>query len=171
MFKTASINQSINMTHIYQFRYILFFNSAFSTTQSGIKTSIGFTVKDTQVVLNINNIRAIYRSPSCASSIFTIKVEKENTHMDFVTASLTTPDAMTLMAEVAMFSRNCPGTLSEKLLATLNAYLQSDYLSGQLPNVYGLIFSTRKNNYEAVITCYLNSPYICKIDVSLQVSG
>jgi hypothetical protein len=139
-------------------------------TQQAIHTSISFTVKDTKPVANVNDLRYIYRTPSCADTHITIKVQREDTHMDFVQAHFTTEDPNQIMVELKSFRNNCAGTLSAELLTMVQGYIQSHFLTEAKPAVYGLVYAIKKNMFEVTIKCSLSSPYICDVTVSKNIS-
>lgn len=119
---------------------------------------------------NENDIRAIYRTPSCTGSNFNVKVLREDTHMDFVQAVYTVSDPNQILPELMRFRSNCPGTLSAQLLTMIKSYLESHFLTETKPPVYGLIYSLKKKVYEVVIKCSLISPFVCDVNVSKNIS-
>ncbi|XP_045207433.2 deoxyribonuclease-1-like isoform X2 [Mercenaria mercenaria] len=139
-------------------------------TQQAIHTSISFTVKDTKPVNSISNIRYIYRTPSCADKHLSIKVQREDTHMDFVQAHFTTADSTQVMVELKSFRSSCTGTLSAELLSMVQSYMQSHFLRDTKPDVYGLMYSIKKNVYDVTIKCSLLIPYVCEVTVSKNIS-
>ena len=138
--------------------------------QQHLETSTSFIVKDLSEVSSINAIRRIYRKPSCAPSQFTIKLQMEDTHMDFVTATVTDLNADGIMSELKAFYLNCNSVLSLNLLGMVDGYMESDYLSKSVPQVYGLV-KTHKHTYGLTIKCWLVSPNVCEAEVRYKISG
>ena len=71
--------------------------------QQHLESKTSFIVKDTESVSNINNIRSIYRKPSCVPNGFVAKLQREDTHMDFVTATVTSLTANDVMTKLMAF--------------------------------------------------------------------
>ncbi|XP_052806744.1 deoxyribonuclease-1-like [Mya arenaria] len=140
-------------------------------TQQGLRTSISFTVVDSHPVANVNDIRSIYHTPSCASSVFTTKLQMEASHMDFVTAHTTVSDDKYIMSNLMAFRSSCPGTISAELLSMTDGYLKSAFITHAPPDVYGLIYSVRKEIFDILIKCSLQPPYTCELTISKQLSG
>lgn len=145
--------------------------SANIQTQQHLKTSISFTVVDASPVANVNDIRNIYRNQSCAGPSFTTKVQMEDSHMDFVTANCSTSDVNYIITKLNSFRTSCSGTISPELLSMADGYLQSEFLTHAPPDVYGLVYATRKAMYDILIKCYLQPPYTCQLTISKQLSG
>lgn len=140
-------------------------------TQQNIQTSISFTVRDVQPVIDINDIRNIYRDPSCAGANFKVNLEMEQTHMEYVSARVITQTADQVKDVLNNLRLSCPGTLSRQILSVIDGYIASGFLSTSLPNVYGLVFSQDRTVFDTVVKCHLQVPYICEVSVTKQLSG
>lgn len=138
--------------------------------QQQLATKTSFTVKDNVDVADINNIRQMYRQPSCAPKEFMIKLQREDTHMDFVTATVTAISFDDVMPRLMTFYANCTGVLSRNLLAMVDSYMKANYLSNNIPQIYGLVKS-QAHSYEVTVKCWLVSPNICEVSVAYSISG
>ena len=138
--------------------------------QQHLETKTSFVVKDNENVTDINNIRKIYRKPSCAPPEFVTKVQMEETHMDFVTATVTSLSENDVMSKLMTFHANCTGVLSLNMLGMVEAYMKAQYLANNIPQVYGLVQS-KTHSYDVVVKCWLVSPNVCEVTVSYKISG
>lgn len=156
---------------MHEFKVKVYVISAHIPAQQSIETSISFTVRDVRPITSINNIRAIYRNPSCTGANYDIKVSMDQSRMDYVTARTMVQSSDYVVDELKQFRANCPDTLSAELLSVVSGYIESMFLTKTLPNVYGLVYSQTQNVFETIVKCHLQSPYICEISVSKQISG
>ncbi|KAL4229429.1 Deoxyribonuclease-1-like 2 [Mactra antiquata] len=138
--------------------------------QQSIDTFVSFTVRDKTDVSDINNIRAIYRTPSCSGTAFDIKVLREDTHMDYAQAVYTSSTTDTIMSALIQLSKDCPGTLSIELLTMVQGYMEANFLTQVHPGVYGLAYDIQKHLYTTTIKCSLVTPYVCEVTLTKNVS-
>ncbi|XP_064644179.1 deoxyribonuclease-1-like [Lineus longissimus] len=127
--------------------------------QTNLQTYWSFKILEENYVTNVNNIRAIYRSP--AASYTTMGLKDGTMYYEAIARRSRISNVMNSLKE---FQEAYPGVISDNMLSMVQAHFDSKAMQAEPPYVYGLDEDPRLT-FDVEVRCSLQDPLDCSVTV------